>query len=82
VKKKGEIEAPEVLKIPCTLFKVATLPLGGHRLSFDVPEVSANAVKELIGLENKQNFVMCLIKVDEENESKCAPSKKHLTLRK
>jgi len=62
----------EVLNIPCTLQKVATLAAGGHRLTFDAPETAAPHIKELIGRENNTVFLLCLVE----------PLKKHLTFKK
>lgn len=75
----------EVLQIPCTLFRIATLPVGGHRLSFDTPDVAARSVRELLGTENKQNFILCLVKVEEGSKkepSKCRNTSRRLTFKK
>lgn len=86
MKKTAEEKPQDILQIPCTLFKISTLPLGGHRICFDVPETSPEGVRELIGKENKHNFVMCLVKLDEKTQEnkpeKCQPLKKHLTYKK
>lgn len=55
----------EVLKIPVTLYKVSTISTGGHRLTFDAPETAAGQVRELIGLENQQAFILCLVKAEQ-----------------
>jgi hypothetical protein len=76
-----DTKEPEVLQIPCTLFRVTTQTSGGHRLMFDSPEVAATQVKELIGTENKQNYILCLVKVDKDSKP-CQPSRKQLIFKK
>lgn len=60
------MKTAEVLKIPCELVKISTAPgnVGGYNLTFHFPEFAADSVKPLIGLENKQAFIMVLAKAD------------------
>jgi hypothetical protein len=61
VKGKGE-----VLKIPCELVKISTAPgnVGGYNVTFHFPEFASDHVKPLIGMENKQAFIMVLARAD------------------
>jgi hypothetical protein len=51
-----------VMKIHCTLAKITTSRGGGYSLTFSVPESDNQAVRELIGEEDRQVFIMVLAK--------------------
>lgn len=70
------------LQIPTTLTKIATKQIaGGWDLTFHVPDSHGEAVRELVGLENKQNFVMMLVKVEKDGICPKPDSRKRLTLK-
>lgn len=61
------MEENPYLQIPSTLTKIATKQItGGWDLTFHVPETHGESVRELVGTENKQNFVMMLVKVGKD----------------
>lgn len=52
----------DALQIPCVITKISTLAAGGWNITFHIPENEAGQVRPLVGTENKQNFVMFLVK--------------------
>lgn len=59
-------EEKDILQIPCVVTKISSHPAGGWAVTMHIPEFSASSVRELVGLENKQSFIMVLVKDPDE----------------
>lgn len=52
------------LQIPAVITKISSHPAGGHNINFHIPETEALQVRPLVGTENRQQYILFLVKGD------------------